>query len=125
MLTCKALQKFSLEQPPDIMLGRAPDVQSAYDKFSQQKTNRGSFVSTMEKNLKGKKYYFVKNDFPYHTVDGIEHWVCWYKEDEENKAKKIISDLKSKYNVITCWKNLPHNCSIQEICHIHVFLDTY
>ena len=122
MLTCQTLRKFSMEKPPEIMLGRAPDVQIAYEKFSKQKTNRGSFVETMKRNLEGTEYLFVKNDFPYHTVSGIEHWVCWYMDDKD--PKKIINELKSKVNIITCWKNLAQNRSIHEISHIHVFIDT-
>ena len=121
MLTCQALQQFSLEKPPAVMLGRSPEVQSKYDKFMKEKTNRGGFIEKMKENLKGKKFHFVINDFPYHTVKGIEHWVCWYSSEED--PSKIIDELKEKYDVITCWKNLSHNMSIQEINHIHVFIN--
>ena len=122
MLTCQTLKQFSMEKPPEIMLGRSPEVQTAYETFSKEKKGRGSFVDTMKKNLEGKEYHFVKNDFPYQTVPGIEHWVCWYMDDKD--PEKIIDELKSKVNVITCWKNLAQNCSILEISHIHVFIDT-
>lgn len=121
MLTCQTLKQFSMEKPPEIMLGRAPEVQLAYETFSKKK-GRGDFVTTMKKILEGKEFYFVKNDFPYHTVKGIEHWVCWYMDDKD--PEKIIRELKHTNDVITYWKNLPQNRSIQEISHIHVFINT-
>lgn len=121
MLTCQTLKQFSMEKPPEIMLGRAPEVQIAYETFSKKK-GRGDFVTTMKKILEGKEFYFVKNDFPYHTVKGIEHWVCWYMDDKD--PEKIIRELKHTNDVITYWKNLPQNRSIQEISHIHVFINT-
>ena len=121
MLTCQTLKQFSMEKPPEIMLGRAPEVQLAYETFSK-KRGRGDFVTTMKKILEGKEFYFVKNDFPYHTVKGIEHWVCWYMDDKD--PEKIIRELKHTNDVITYWKNLPQNRSIQEISHIHVFINT-
>ena len=121
MLTCQTLKQFSMEKPPEIMLGRAPEVQLAYETFSKKK-GRGDFVTTMKKILEGKEFYFVKNDFPYHTVKGIEHWVCWYMDDKD--PEQIIRELKHTNDVITYWKNLPQNRSIQEISHIHVFINT-
>ena len=67
MLTCQALQQFSLEKPPAVMLGRSPEVQSKYDRFMEEKRNKCDFIEKMKENLKGKKFHFVINDF-YHTV---------------------------------------------------------
>ena len=85
-----------------------------------ERTNRGDFISTMKKRIQEGTYYFTLNDFPYHTSDDIEHWVCWYGKNKE--PKEIIEDIEKKNNVITYWKNHSNNMSIQEINHIHVFI---
>ena len=120
MLTKSQLIQFNMEHPPTCMLGRSPKVQSDYEKFMKKDCNRGDFVACMKERLEYKKFYFVLNDFPYHTVDGIEHWVCWYGKD--SKPEDFIQEIKEKKEIITYWKNYSQNMSIQEINHIHVFI---
>ena len=120
MLTRDILREYTMENPPKVMLPRSPCVQQKYDAFICQSKNRSCFISDMRENLKCHPYYFVPNDFPYHTSPGIEHWVCWYGKYIEPAS--IIAEIKEKNNVITFWKNYSTNMSIQEINHIHVFI---
>ena len=120
MLSFETLSKYSMECPPRIMLGRSMQVQSKYDTFMREDDNKCAFIEKIRIILNEKSFHFVKNDFPYHTVDGIEHWLCWY--DNKTDINNIISLLKKKNNIITCWKNYSFNMSIQEINHIHVFI---
>lgn len=120
MLTIAHLKQFSMESPPSEMLGRAPAVQEKYDSFMCKRENRGDFIATMKERIDRGVYYFTQNDFPYNTTADIEHWVCWY--DNANDPSKIICDIQKKNNVITYWKNHSANMSIQEINHIHVFI---
>lgn len=104
------------------MLHRAPEVQKRYDTFICQSNNRAGFIDTMKCQLKKKDYHFVQNDFPYHTTSNIEHWVCWYRKETDPQA--IVCELSEKkgIDIITFWKNHSQNMSIQEINHIHVFI---
>lgn len=123
MLTHEALKNYSMANPPLEMLGRAPEVQEKYDRFAEKRKNRGSFIDTMKATLDCKPFHFVPNDFPYHTLPNIHHWVCWYGQDVS--PDEIIAELtKNKdISIITYWKNHSHNMSIQEINHIHVFIE--
>ena len=120
MLTAKSLSQYSMERPPLNMLGRSPEVQAQYDNFVCKRENRSEFISSMKERLGCSDYYFTQNDFPYHTESGIEHWVCWYTK--EASPFRIIDEIKKNNNVITFWKNHTQNMSIQEINHIHVFI---
>ena len=104
------------------MLHRAPEVQKKYDTFICKSNNRTGFIDTMKCQLKKKDYHFVQNDFPYHTTSNIEHWVCWYRKETDPQA--IVGELTEKkgIDIITFWKNHSQNMSIQEINHIHVFI---
>lgn len=122
MLTFDSLKTYSMANPPMEMLGRAPDVQEKYDTFAAQGQNRGSFISTMKETLQCKPFHFVPNDFPYHTTPNIHHWVCWY--GQEVTPDEIVAEIKKRndISIVTYWKNHSHNMSIQEINHIHIFI---
>ena len=120
MLTREILRKYTMENPPRVMLSRSLCVQEKYDAFICQPKNRSSFIANMREKLKCFRYHFVPNDFPYHTEPGIEHWVCWYGKHIEPES--IIAEIKEKNKVVTFWKNYSINMSIQEINHIHVFI---
>jgi len=122
MLTVEKLCKYSMENPPMEMLGRSPCVQEKYDSFMCIQDNRYNFIANMKEKLHGsiRRYHFAPNDFPYHTSPDIEHWVCWYGKYTDPLS--IIAEIKEKNNVITFWKNYSANMSIQEINHIHVFI---
>ena len=122
MLTSEALRNYSMANPPMKMLGRAPEVQEKYDSFAAKRQNRGSFVDTMKVTLQCKPFHFVPNDFPYYTAPNIEHWVCWYGTDVT--PDEIIRKIQEKNHItiVTYWKNHSHNMSIQEINHIHIFI---
>lgn len=109
-----------MENPPMTMLGRSPEIQEKYDNFMSKCENRCGFIDDMKCRLQQKEFHFTQNDFPYHTTSNIEHWVCWY--GKESDPKKIVGQLSIKNNIITYWKNHSQNMSIQEINHIHVFI---
>ena len=123
MLTRETLKNYSMANPPMEMLGRAPEVQEKYDTFAAKRHNRGSFIDTMKAALHCKPFHFVPNDFPYNTSPNIEHWICWYGKDVT--PCEIIEKLQKKngLSIVTYWKNHSHNMSIQEINHIHVFIE--
>ena len=120
MLSRTELCKYSIASPPTRMLGRSKEVQTKYDLFLEDCKNRVGFVEEMKCMLQKGVYHFVQNDFPYHTTSNIEHWVCWYGRDTD--PKKIVGELKKSNDIITYWKNHSYNMSIQEINHIHVFI---
>ena len=121
MLTCADLKQYSMSCPPDYPLCRSARIQEKYDTFISNPENKKKFIEKITKMVNSSTYYFTENNFPYHTVRGIEHWVCWYKRDHD--VDFIIDCLKEQYDIVTYWKNLPNNRSIQEINHLHVFID--
>jgi hypothetical protein len=120
MLTLTALTKYTMESPPMTALPRSPEIQAKYDAFIEKGNNRSEFVNSMKCRLKNKRYYFTRNDFPYQTERHIEHWVCWYEKD--TCPHEIVKEIEGKNHIITYWKNHSQNMSIQEINHIHIFI---
>ena len=120
MLTLAALTQYTMDSPPMTALPRSPEVQAKYDAFIEKGNNRSEFVNSMKCRLKKKRYYFTRNDFPYHTDNHIEHWVCWY--EKETCPDEIVKEIEGKNHIITYWKNHSQNMSIQEINHIHIFI---
>jgi hypothetical protein len=119
MLTHTTLQKFSLTNPPSFALQREKEVQKKYDIVMKDKERMAIFLEDVKRELETERFYLVENDFPYFTEKGIKHLVCWYKDYD---PYMIQSELRTKFGVITCWKNKPANCSISEVSHIHVFI---
>ena len=119
MLTQTTLQKFSLVNPPSFALQREKEVQKKYDIVMEDKERMANFLEDVKRELKKEKFYLTENNFPYFTEDCIKHLVCWYKDCDPCMIQK---ELQTKFDVITCWKNKPGNCSISEISHIHVFI---
>ena len=119
MLTHTTLQKFSLTNPPSFALQREKEVQKKYDIVMKDKERMANFLEDVKRELETEKFYLVENDFPYFTEKGIKHLVCWYKDYD---PCMIDRELRTKFGVITCWKNKPANCSISEVSHIHVFI---
>ena len=119
MISISELQKFNFENPPNVGLCREIKIQEKYDKFLENPENTNKFVSSVKEQLTGKKYILLKNAFPYHIPEGIQHKVCWFTDCNPNE---ILAELKSQMDVITCWRNTPTNCSILEIKHLHVFV---
>ena len=120
MLSRHQLAQYTMDNPPMTMLGRSTEIQEKYDNFMSKGDNRSGFIDNMKCRLQKEEFHFVQNDFPYHTTSNIEHWVCWY--GKETDPKKIVKDLSIKNNIITFWKNRSQNMSIQEVNHIHVFI---
>lgn len=120
MLSRQELIQYTMENPPMTMLERSSEIQEKYDNFMRKGINRSGFIENMKCRLQQEEFHFVQNDFPYHTTPNIEHWVCWYGKDTD--PKKIVGELKQKNKIITYWKNHSQNMSIQEVNHIHVFI---
>lgn len=119
MISISELHKFNLENPPNIGLCREREIQEKYDKFLENPENTKTFVLGVKEQIRGKKYLLLKNAFPYHVPEGIEHKVCWFTDCD---PREILADLKTHMNVLTCWKNTPANCSIKQMKHLHVFI---
>lgn len=120
MLTRKDLKQFNFENPPDFALQRTVEIQKKYDEYMKDKRNTSGFLESVREKMEGKKFCLLKNDFPYDIEKGIVHLVCWYTDEN---PYTIISKMKSEYNIVTCWKNKPGNCSVPEIKHIHFFVN--
>ena len=120
MLTRQDLKQFNFENPPDFALQRTEEVQKKYDEYMLDKRNTLGFLDIVREKMEGKKFCLLKNDFPYDIEEGITHLVCWYTEENPHS---IISKMNSEYDVITCWRNKPKNCSVPEIKHIHFFVN--
>jgi len=119
MMTRATLQKFSLINPPSFALQREKEVQKKYNIVMKDKERMNNFLEGVKRELETEKFYLTENNFPYLTEKGIKHLVCWYKDCDPCMIQK---ELQTKFDVITCWKNKPANCSILEINHIHVFI---
>ena len=120
MLTREDLKKFNFENPPDFALQRTEEVQNKYDEYMLDKRNTSGFIDKVREKMKGKKFCLLKNDFPYDIEKGVTHLVCWYTDEN---PYSIISKMSGDYDVITCWRNKPGNCSVPEIKHIHFFIN--
>ena len=90
-----------------------------WNKFLENPENSKRFVEKVKVDIVGKKYLLLENDYPYNVEEGIEHRVCWFTDCD---PKEIISELKEKMDVVSCWRNTPANCSILAIKHLHVFV---
>jgi hypothetical protein len=66
----------------------------------------------------------VRNDFPYHMENGIEHWILWKVGDEpvaESEIEHAKSLLSSRLgDDMLHWLNPSHLKSLPEIDHIHI-----
>ena len=120
MLTRKDLKQFNFENPPDFALQRTEVVQKKYDEYMEDKRNTSQFIESVKEKIGESSFCLLKNDFPYDIEEGVVHLVCWYKDEN---PYTIIHKMKSDYDVITCWRNKPNNCSIPEIKHIHFFIN--
>ena len=119
MLSIAQLQKFNLENPPKSGLTRKIEDQRKYDKFLENPENTRKFVEKVKKDIVGREYLLLENNFPYDVEEGIKHWVCWFIDCD---PREIIRELNTKIDIISCWKNTPVNCSIPAIKHLHVFV---
>ncbi len=77
-----------------------------------------SQVKTILKVLK-------RNDFPYFTDEGIEHWVLWklvenITDDEIEEAKQQLCQMLGDVVDLLHWVNPPHLKSLPEIDHAHI-----
>lgn len=120
MLTREDLKQFNFDNPPEFALQRTEEVQSKYDEYMKDKSKTSGFVQSIREKLEGKEFCLLKNDFPYNIEEGITHLVCWYIDENPHS---IITKMNNDYDVITCWRNLPSNCSVPEIKHIHFFIN--
>jgi folylpolyglutamate synthase len=125
------VDKFGLEREIDSETGllratRGPSPQSR----TTSSENKGQAVLRL-----------VKNDFPYYTADGVEHWVLWklgtdecgsdtgsqgdeqqceITSDDINAAK---ADLQHRLGDVTDflhWINPPHLKTVPELDHVHI-----
>jgi hypothetical protein len=96
----------------------------------------------------GRSMRLVKNDFPYHTADNVEHWILWKLDrkaaaggkhrDREGDARAedgsrssiAASDLETAKNDLRArlgnvldvlhWVNPPHLKTVPELDHVHI-----
>ena len=120
MLSISELKKYHFN-PPIIGLKREPSIQEKYDKQMVEKKHLSCFLDKINSQLDCNDYYLCENDFPYWCEDGIKHLLCWYRGDMK-KQMEIYNELKTTFNIISCWKNLSINCSIKQIHHLHIFI---
>jgi hypothetical protein len=91
----------------------------------------------------------VKNDFPYHTVDNVEHWILWKLNNDvmtgcsnhhdrksdgsadalsccsitASELETAMNDLRANLgNVVDVlhWVNPPHLKTVPELDHVHI-----
>jgi len=122
MLSVSELKKFHFNPPRD-GLKRDYKVQGAYDEYIKDKKNLSSFLDNVNRKLDYDCYYLCVNDYPYWTEKKIKHLICWYRGPLK-KTKEIYDELKTKIDIISCWKNLSVNCSIKQVHHLHIFIRT-
>ena len=119
-LSAAQLVKYSMTNPPKCVLPRSECVECNYQDFRSKASNMTKFVDQINGVLGKEQYYFCENTFPYATEPGIKHMLCWFTHNTPKDF--IIEELRKKYDVITCWQNLPENRSVPAIEHIHVFI---
>ena len=119
MHTITELSQYTLQNPPVVALKRKPEVEDAYMKFIKKPENRSGFLDSIKLKMTQREFYLVDNDYPYWTQPDVKHMVCWFTH---TNPYEILGSLKAKYNIVACWQNIPSNCSIQEIKHLHVFI---
>ena len=117
-LSPSTLKNFSFQDPPTYQLPRNPEIQKQYDNHMKNKEACAHFKEKVKKTLCEKALFIQKNDFPYQTDKGISHFLVW-----TTNVQEAIHEIPNIFSgkLITFWKNLPTNCSIPEIDHIHVF----
>jgi hypothetical protein len=120
VLSASQLRMFSMTNPPQCVLPRSECVEYKYQNFRSNSDKLTNYVDKVNEMIGKHQYYFCENDFPYATEKGIKHMLCWFT----TKTSKgfIIEEMRKKYDVITCWQNLPENRSVSSIEHIHVFI---
>jgi hypothetical protein len=90
----------------------------------------------------------VKNDFPYHTADNVEHWILWKldrkgaaggkhrdreggaRAEDGSRSSITASDLETAKNDLRArlgnvldvlhWVNPPHLKTVPELDHVHI-----
>ena len=120
-LSLNTLKSFSYDNPPAFPLERSMEIQTCYDKHMTNTEACSEFKKSIKNILSSNKFHIQKNDFPYFIEEGVEHLLFW--TTDLSYALNVIPTM-FKSNLITFWKNLPNNCSIPEINHIHVFTRT-
>lgn len=66
----------------------------------------------------------VRNDFPYYTAPGIEHWIVWklnetVLESDIVEGKEEIQKELGELDFLH-WINPPHLQSLPDIDHVHI-----
>jgi hypothetical protein len=112
------LRTFSFGKPPTSQLPRDKTIQTSYDIHMSNSAACQKFKKDIKLTLVSKPIFVQENDFPYKVDEGITHYLVW-TTDVSNAIVEIPQMFSN--NLITFWKNLPSNCSIPEIDHIHVF----
>lgn len=98
-------------------------------KFLLKKNNINISDYISNKYLKNKKYYLVKNTFPYHLEKNILHLVLWINDFKITDIKQLIKkELEKKYKKeyeFLFFENPKHLRSINDIKHFQVFVKLY
>ncbi|KAJ1718512.1 hypothetical protein LPJ61_006589, partial [Coemansia biformis] len=74
-------------------------------------------------------FEFRINDFPYHTGDGVEHWVLWcIKPLQPGFAAPaaVARTIRRRFGDRAEWVyivNPPHRQSVPQLSHAHVFVN--
>ncbi len=138
ILTKSDLIKFDCN-PPNHTLYRYPEIQMKYDNHKIKLKQNGTtpwenIITSYFSN--NQNYCIIRNNFPYATSPGINHWCIWWKnignlpqclynEYSRNYVNKLLrtrfnESLKQGVDYIY-FENSPDNKSIPELRHIHVF----
>ena len=132
------LTSFNHKNPPNIILGRKKEVHDKYIAHNHSlkesgKTVKQHIMDTVFRNSE-EKYIFQKNNFPYHTFDGIEHHVLWLNPRKMesvlldwNEIRSLIcekifeSNFEVMENYCVYFQNAVKYQSIRGIPHVHIF----
>ena len=136
-LTWSLVKQFGFTNPPQIVIGRSPEVYIKYVEAGQiikETGNGGIKTHLMSKYLSnGNDYCMTLNNYPYYMEDGICHYVIWFKGDKFDRYNNMgnIEDIIQKYmehnNIdVDCeyvyYQNIEALRSIPSIPHLHVFI---
>lgn len=101
---------------PMVTFKRENHVQKEYNDFL--KNNPSHSESLREELFKDQqKWVITPNRFPYHFVDGTEHFLVWFRGD----INWDLLDFLFRDEEVVMFENSVKNKSIKNIPHIHVF----
>ena len=138
ILTKTELIKFDCN-PPEHILYRYPEIQMNYDNHKKKLKQNGitPWENIIKSYFKSKQNYcIIRNNFPYATSPGINHWCIWWRNisnlpnclHNQYGRNYINKLLQARFNKrlehgidYIYFENKADNKSIPELRHIHIF----